>query len=204
MNEKNESAATAADDGAAAPAAAEVVASDAGVVTDVVVDPGKPALTDEVSEGELVDLRESALEDEEDVFTPTDSDIEILQTDRGKQLSAEGHEPEDVVAIVEAEHEELLRQANESTRIARLEEEQRRQVTLGDTVYYGDGTGQVWPAIVTHVYDPSVEGGAVIGSANTPQVDLQVFKRKHVCDVENVSFHSFDPPRSLNGWIFKA
>lgn len=150
METQNESAAPAADDGAAASAAATTDGSSTGVQDIGQQQAG--AGTDEVSEEEIIDLRKSALEEQE--------------------------QPQDPHA--------------------------QRFVTLGDTVYYGEGNGQVFPATVVHVYVRSVEGGEIIGSAGTPNVDLQVFKRKQICDVENVSYHQFNPPRALNGWIFKA
>lgn len=151
MNEKNESAASAAGDDAAASAAA-------GATTDAVVHPGKPpVMPDPVpaphavvgdEPGEIVDVRESALENEEVAGDP------------------------------------------------RL----RRFITLGETVYYGDGTGNVHPAMIVHVYG---KPAANEEDQNDTYVDLQVFKRKSVCDVERIPQHSSDEG-ALNGWVFKA
>lgn len=159
MNEKNESAASAADEGAAAKAAAErkhdneYQGNTAAPKTDAVIHPTQPPVP----------------------IDPVPTPNAIGATD-------------DVMAGVENT------------------EQRFRYVTLGDTVLYGDGTGQVWPAIVAHVYDPSFESDAnnnIVG-AQAVHLDLWVFKRKHITDVEKVEYHHFDPPRSLNGWIFKA
>lgn len=72
--------------------------------------------------------------------------------------------------------------------------QQRLFVSLGDIVYFGDGSNEVWPAIVTHVYGENIP----------PNVDLQVLKRKHICDAENVAHDQLAGPHALNGWVFKA
>lgn len=79
----------------------------------------------------------------------------------------------------------------------------QRFITLGETVYYGDGSGQVWPAMIVHVYGRAADADE---DKNDTYVDLQVFKRKSVCDVERVAQHSLelDQAGPLTGWVFKA
>lgn len=76
-----------------------------------------------------------------------------------------------------------------------------RHITLGDTVYYGDGTGAVHPAIITHVYGRAADNDE---DRNDTYVDLQVLKRKFICDVEKVAQHNLPLGGALNGWVFKA
>lgn len=117
-------------------------------------DAGGQAASD-VSEDEILDLRESALE--------------------GASDSAE---------------------AQAARSFGRVE----RFITLGEVVYYGDGSGQVWPAIIVHVYGHPADNDE---DRNDTYVDLHVFKRKLVTDVEKISQHNADTG-ALNGWVFKA
>lgn len=99
----------------------------------------------------------------------------------------------DLVDVRESELEEQVQQPT-------LRE---RFITLGETVYYGDGTGQVWPAMIVHVYGRAPDGDE---DRTDTYVDLQVFKRKQICDVEKVAQHSLalDIAAPLTGWVFKA
>lgn len=73
-------------------------------------------------------------------------------------------------------------------------------ITLGDIVYYGDGTGIVHPAIITHVYGSPASNDE---DRNDTYVDLHVFRRKHITDVDKVPQHTGNGD-ALNGWVFKA
>ncbi len=130
----------------AASAATDEVKSEGAVGNDG-PGPGPSGVGGDVTEEELVDLRESALADAD--------------------------------------------QANK----------QQIVITLGETVYYGDGSGQVWPAIIVHVYGTPAANDE---DRNDTYVDLQVFKRKAICDVERVAQHSMSNGGALNGWVFKA
>lgn len=148
---------------AAAPAAAPVDGGESNMVVHPTnpptpIDPipapklvaGDGAAADEVSEEEIVDLRESALEDAHAAQAAGDVRVE-------------------------------------------------RFITLGEIVYYGDGKGHVWPAIISHVYGAPADNDE---DRNDTYVDLHVFKRKVITDVEKVAQHNVEGP--LNGWVFKA
>lgn len=213
---------------AAAPAAADETNTGAaeaapGATTDAVVHPTEPeipvdpvpepphGLREEVSEAEIVDLRESALEDDrlspseearvqaainlsEDqasnqpvrYATPEEerqiNEFLSAHYDRAKELLDSGMDP---VSVYNQIQREVSGSSSDPFRNA------PRVVTLGETVYYGDGSGAVHPAMVVHVYD-------------LEHVDLQVFKRKHICDVENVAKHNLEAEGALNGWVYKA
>lgn len=65
-----------------------------------------------------------------------------------------------------------------------------RFALVGDDVYYGDGTGPVWPAKIVGLHDVGV-------------ADLIVFERERVVHVFDIA--KADPDgRELNGWVFKA
>lgn len=150
MTENNEAAASAAASDAAAPAAADtnaVVKPIEPVMPDPVPPPPGADANSDVSEEEIIDLRKSALEDQD-----------------APQL-------------------------------------RERFITLGETVYYGDGTGQVWPAMIVHVYGRAADNDE---DRTDTYVDLQVFKRKQICDVEKVAQHNLDIASPLTGWVFKA
>lgn len=147
-----------------------------------------PDPEDEVTDKELQQLRDDVLVDD------------VIADSEHRSALEDGMN----VAITGAYDQAGLGAMNSAETEAGL---QYRFVSMGDVVYYGDGTGQVWPALVTHIYDMSVNQGAEpsgLTGAVAVRVDLQVFKRKHITDVENVGFHLFEPPRSLDGWIFKA
>lgn len=188
MPEQNESAASAAlEDTSAAAEAAEVKAE-----TPIGEHPQDEAVEiSGVTEAELQTLRDQALSD--DML----SKEEIARVQSAINLSNEQ---------ARAESEGMADRTGSGSYGM---QQAPRFVGLGDTVYYGDGTGQVWPAIVTHIYtqaddplDTRLTNNVTAAPGNL--LDLQVFKRQHICSEERVIRHEFEPPRALNGWIFKA
>lgn len=168
----------------------QAAAEQAAVETTTASDPGDPsveqieelraeALADEPEPGELIDVRESALEDLQKSY----QDEFGSYYPRFLELSHEGLDIDTIRARILEEQNQVHQD------FAEIPVE--RFVTVGDDVYYGTGNGHYYAAKVTNINEDRT-------------VDLVVFERERIHHVFAIAKAELGQPGCINGWSFKA